>query len=50
VPDPDLYPFSLPFLGDGFILDFDRETTVILGENGTGEIDDAPRHRRACRA
>lgn len=37
VPDPSAYPFSLPFLGDSFELDFDRAVTIIVGENGTGK-------------
>jgi predicted ATPase len=37
VPDPEAYPFCLPFLRDGFELSFDRAITVIVGENGTGK-------------
>jgi predicted ATPase len=37
VLDPDSYPFCLPFLRGGFDLTFDREITVIVGENGTGK-------------
>ena len=37
VPDSDAYPFCLPFLHNGFELDFDRAITVIVGENGTGK-------------
>src|SRR3954449_9719882 len=37
VPDSDAYPFCLPFLRNGFELDFDRAITVIAGENGTGK-------------
>src|ERR1700724_3770643 len=37
VPDAAAYPFCLPFLNDGFALDFDRAITVIVGENGTGK-------------
>ena len=37
VPDRDAYPFCLPFLRDGFELDFDRPITIIAGENGTGK-------------
>src|SRR3954467_13284839 len=37
VPDSDAYPFCLPFLRDGFELDFDRPITIIAGENGTGK-------------
>ncbi|TCR63633.1 AAA family ATPase [Bosea sp. BK604] len=37
VPDAEAYPFCLPFLGDGFELDFDRAITIIVGENGTGK-------------
>jgi predicted ATPase len=31
------YPFCLPFLRNGFELDFDRAITIIVGENGTGK-------------
>jgi len=34
VKDRDAYPFCLPFLRDGFELDFDRPITIIAGENG----------------
>jgi len=37
VKDRDAYPFCLPFLRDGFELDFDRPITIIAGENGTGK-------------
>ena len=37
VPDREAYPFCLPFLRDGFELDFDRPITIIAGENGTGK-------------
>src|SRR5262245_20037248 len=37
VPNPDEYPFCLPFLRDGFELTFDRAVTIIVGENGTGK-------------
>ena len=37
VPDAAAYPFCLPFLNNGFELDFDRAITVIVGENGTGK-------------
>jgi predicted ATPase len=37
VPDPEAYPFCLPFLRNGFDLSFDRAITVIVGENGTGK-------------
>jgi energy-coupling factor transporter ATP-binding protein EcfA2 len=37
VPDATAYPFCLPFLHNGFELDFDRAITVIVGENGTGK-------------
>src|SRR4029077_5316181 len=30
-------PYCLPFLNNGFELDFDRAITVIVGENGTGK-------------
>src|SRR5580693_33608 len=37
VPDATAYPYCLPFLNNGFELDFDRAITVIVGENGTGK-------------
>jgi predicted ATPase len=37
VPDPSAYPFCLPFLKNGFDLDFDRVVTIIVGENGSGK-------------
>src|SRR5580693_9641408 len=37
VPDAAAYPFCLPFLNNGFELDFDRAITIIVGENGTGK-------------
>lgn len=37
VDDPDAYPFCLPFLADGFELDFEQSVTVIVGENGVGK-------------
>jgi len=37
VPDPEAYPFCLPFLVDGFEQDFDRAVTIIVGENGMGK-------------
>ncbi len=37
VPDPDTYPFCLPFLQNEFELSFDRAVTIIVGENGTGK-------------
>jgi predicted ATPase len=37
VPNAAAYPFCLPFLNDGFELDFDHAITVIVGENGTGK-------------
>ena len=37
VPDAAAYPFCLPFLNNGFELDFDHAITVIVGENGTGK-------------
>jgi predicted ATPase len=37
VPDATAYPYCLPFLHNGFELDFDRAITVIVGENGTGK-------------
>src|SRR3982751_6688526 len=37
VPKRRAYPFCLPFLRDGFALDFERPITIIVGENGTGK-------------
>ena len=37
VRDRAAYPFCLPFVQDGFQLDFDRAITIIVGENGTGK-------------
>src|SRR5580698_9551250 len=37
VPNAAAYPFCLPFLNDGFALDFERAITIIVGENGTGK-------------
>jgi predicted ATPase len=37
VPDPEAYPFCLPFQHDDFELSFDRPITIIVGENGSGK-------------
>jgi predicted ATPase len=37
VSDPAAYPFCLPFLQQGFELDFEHAITIIVGENGTGK-------------
>jgi len=37
VADPAAYPFCLPFLQQGFELDFEHAITIIVGENGTGK-------------
>ncbi|HLG84062.1 MAG TPA: AAA family ATPase [Bradyrhizobium sp.] len=37
IPDREAYPFCLPFLGEGFELNFDRAITIIVGENGAGK-------------
>lgn len=37
IPDPDAYPFCLPFLKNDFELNFDRAITIIVGENGAGK-------------
>lgn len=37
VPNPEAYPFCLPFLSDGFELELDRSITIIVGENGAGK-------------
>ncbi|VXB88940.1 ATP-binding protein (modular protein) [Bosea sp. 29B] len=37
VPDPEAYPWCLPFLREAFELSFDRPITIIVGENGTGK-------------
>jgi len=31
------YPFCLPFLLNGFEVEFDHAITIIVGENGTGK-------------
>jgi predicted ATPase len=37
VPEPEAYPWCLPFLREEFELSFDRAITIIVGENGTGK-------------
>jgi len=37
VSNPEAYPFCLPFLRNGFELEFDLAITIIVGENGTGK-------------
>jgi predicted ATPase len=37
VSNPAAYPFCLPFLQQGFELDFEHAITTIVGENGTGK-------------
>jgi predicted ATPase len=37
VPDPEAYPFCLPFLKADFELNFESAITTIVGENGTGK-------------
>ncbi len=37
VADASAYPFCLPFLSQGFELDFEQPITIIVGENGTGK-------------
>ncbi|HTT82737.1 MAG TPA: AAA family ATPase [Rhizomicrobium sp.] len=37
VVDKEAYPFCLPFLRNGFELEFDGPVTIITGENGTGK-------------
>jgi predicted ATPase len=37
VSDKASYPFCLPFLQQGFELDFEHAITIIAGENGTGK-------------
>jgi predicted ATPase len=37
ISDRDAYPFCLPFLSDGFELNFDRAITIIVGDNGAGK-------------
>ena len=37
IAEPEAYPFCLPFLRNGFELDFDHAVTIIVGENGTGK-------------
>lgn len=37
VPNPEAYPWCLPFLREAFELSFDKSITIIVGENGTGK-------------
>jgi len=37
IEEPEAYPFCLPFLRNGFDLEFDHAVTIIVGENGTGK-------------
>lgn len=37
IADRAAYPFNLPWLTDGFTLDFTAPVTIIIGENGTGK-------------
>jgi predicted ATPase len=37
VADAAAYPFCLPFLSNGFEIEFERPITIIVGENGTGK-------------
>lgn len=37
IDNPRAYPFVLPFLKDGFEIDFTHRITVIAGENGVGK-------------
>jgi predicted ATPase len=37
VSNPGAYPFSLPFLRNGFELAFEHPITIIVGENGAGK-------------
>jgi len=37
VTDSSAYPFCLPFLKNGFDLEFDHAITIIVGENGSGK-------------
>ncbi|MCU0827403.1 MAG: AAA family ATPase [Tabrizicola sp.] len=37
ITDRASYPFDLPWLVDGFALDFTAPVTIIIGENGTGK-------------
>lgn len=37
LPDKRSYPFSLPWLGPEFELEFEEPVTIIVGENGTGK-------------
>lgn len=43
------YPFSIPFIKNGFDLDFETAVTIIVGENGSSKNDHPGGHRRACR-
>ncbi len=44
VADPTIYPFCLPFLSNGFQLDFGQAITIIIGEKRHWKIDAAGRH------
>lgn len=37
IKTPNAYPFCLPFLRNGFDLEFDVPVTIVVGENGTGK-------------
>jgi predicted ATPase len=37
IKEAESYPFCLPFLQNGFELDFDHAVTIVVGENGTGK-------------
>jgi len=37
IPDTAVYPCCLPFLRDGFELEFAKPITIVIGENGTGK-------------
>ncbi|MFY0613110.1 MAG: AAA family ATPase [Hyphomicrobiaceae bacterium] len=37
IDGPKTYPFVLPFLKDGFELEFEHRITIIAGENGVGK-------------
>src|SRR5882757_5098 len=37
VDDPAKYPFCLPLFRKGFELHFEKQITIIVGENGTGK-------------
>lgn len=35
--DPEVYPFNMPLMRDGFELRFEKPVTIVVGENGSGK-------------